>query len=143
MNKLTPKILSLALTGVLCLSGCSALEDNPEWIELVNGPRNPYIHTLHPITLDNDYQLQSGKEYSVNDVFVIDVEEEKITTRLHVFWSGDVEDINAGIIIDDEKDTFIIEEGTGPICIIYTVDTPVASYDYTCSAQFTVVEGEQ
>ena len=46
-------------------------------------------------------------------------------------------------IIDDEKDTFIIEEGTGPVCIIYTVDTPVASYDYTCSAQFTVVEGEQ
>ena len=143
MRKLTPKVLSIALTGVLCLSGCSALEDNPEWVELVNGPNNPYIHILHPVTLDNDYPIEAGKEYSVNDVFVIDVEEEKVRTRLAVFWSGQVDDNSAGITVDNEKETFIIEEGTGPIIVIYAVETPVVSYDDTCTAQFTVVEGEQ
>lgn len=141
MPKHTQKLLTLALSGVLCLSGCSALEDNPEWVEFINGPRNPYIHALHPVTLDQDYPLETGKEYSVNDVFVIDVEEEKVTTRLAVFWSGQVDDNSAGITVDNEKETFIIEEGTGLIIVIYAVETPVVSYDDTCTAYYTVVEG--
>ena len=143
MHKLTAGLFIFPLAGVLCLSGCAALEDNPEWVEFVNGPRNPYIHQLHPVTLDSDYPLEAGKEYSANDVFVIDVEEEKVTTRLAVFWKGQVDDNSAGITVDNEKETFMIEEGTGEIVVIYAVSTPVVSYDDTCSAYFTVVEGEQ
>ena len=143
MHKPAAEFFIFALAGVLCLPGCAALEDNPEWVEFVNGPNNPYIHQLHPVTIDDDYQLKAGKEYSVNDVFVIDVEEEKVSTRLAVFWNGQVDDNSAGITVDNEKETFIIEEGTGSIVVIYAVSTPVVSYDDTCSAYFTVVEGEQ
>ena len=141
MRKLT-EIIVLTVAGALCLTGCTALEDNPEWIELVNGPNNPYIHQLHPITMYDNDTLEAGKEYSVNDVFFINVEEDKVTTKLGVFWKGNVEDNSAGITVDTEKETFIIE-GTGSVIVIYTVYTPVVSYDDTCTAYFTVVEGEQ
>ena len=118
----------LALAAAMCLSGCSAIEDDPEWIELVNGPHNPYVHELHPVSLNSD------------DLFVIDTEKDKVSSKLSVFWSGDVEELSDGIVIDEEDESFIIEEGEGTVIVIYTVTTPVVSYDDSCSAYYEVVE---
>ena len=131
----------LALAAAMCLSGCSAIEDDPEWIELVNGPHNPYVHELHPVSLNSeDCILETGKKYSVNDLFVIDTEKDKVSSKLSVFWSGDVEELSDGIVIDEEDESFIIEEGEGTVIVIYTVTTPVVSYDDSCSAYYEVVE---
>lgn len=141
-RSLTYKAITLfAVTAAIVLSGCSFPENDPEWIRIMNGPRNPYIHKLYPNSEVKEIRI--GQEYSYDDIFVVDVEEDKTSVEITAIIAQPVDDEEEmTITLSEDSTSFTVEEGEGDIIVYIRASTPDVTYDDRCSVKLKIVEEE-